>query len=84
MSRRLPARGRYPNPPQPNADYQENHGAHFGLAIQDALNNWVASSEAGDEEIPETPDVYVLLEATITSNPGGIKEYRATITTQQP
>ena len=80
MPRHLPATGRYPKPPQKDADYQDNHGAHFAAAIQDALNVWVASSEADEDETPETHDVYVYLEATITSNPGGIKEYRATIT----
>ena len=84
MARRLPQLGRFPKPPQPNADYKTDHGLHFGLAIQDALDNWAASTVAGEEEILETPDVYVVLEATITSNPGGIKEYRATITTQPP
>jgi hypothetical protein len=77
MPRPLPVTGKWPA--QQDGEFQENHGEHFGLAIQDALNKWANSSE-DQEQTPERPDVHVVLEATITPNPGGIKEYRATIT----
>ena len=77
MPRPLPVTGRWPA--QQDGEFKDNHGEHFGLAIQDALEQWANSSE-DQEETLERPDVHVVLEATITSNPGGIMEYRATIT----
>ena len=79
MPRPLPVTGKWPA--QQDGEFKENHGEHFGLAIQDALDTWANSSENEEQEQTlQRPDVHVVLEATITSNPGGIKEYRATIT----
>jgi hypothetical protein len=78
MPRRLPVTGKWP--PHKDGEYTENHAEHFGFAIQNALDDWYNQAESEEEQAPETADVRVLLDATI-SNPGGIKEYRATITT---
>jgi hypothetical protein len=45
--------------------------ANFDLAMKDALQNWNAS---GDK------DHQVVFEVTVSPNPGGIREYRVTIT----
>ena len=74
MPRPLPVTGRW----EDGHEHKENHEKHFGAAIQDALDQWADSSEADDYEASDLK-VEVTLEATITPNPGGIKEYRATI-----
>lgn len=47
-----------------------NHMHHFDEAMEDALDNWHGSSDA---------NMKVTFEATVSPNPGGIKEYRVTI-----
>jgi hypothetical protein len=76
MPRPLPVTGHFGD----GGDYKEDHEKHFGFAIQDALNRWAASSDADQDESLQTLDVRVVLEATITPNPGGVSQYRATIT----
>jgi hypothetical protein len=80
MPRTLPVKGHWP-PPEQAGEFHENHAEHFGFAIQDAISNWYKGAEDDEQEGPEVRDVRVVLDATITSNPGGIKEYHATITT---
>lgn len=48
-----------------------NHMKHFDDAMEDALANWHGSTEE---------DLNVSLAVTVSPNPGGIKEYRVTIT----
>jgi hypothetical protein len=54
---------------------KNNHAANFDRALRKALDQW---SEGDPTE------VYVVFTATISKNPGGIKDYRATITTDAP
>jgi hypothetical protein len=53
------------NPPEKN-----QHMRHFDAALKDALRQWQQS----DGERLE-----VIFEAVVSSNPGGIREYRVTI-----
>lgn len=56
---------------RPNNPAKKDHMANFDLAMKDALQNWNAS---GDK------DHQVVFEVTVSPNPGGIREYRVTIT----
>jgi len=54
-----------------NPPAHANHMKHFEEAMDDALANWGGSS---DESLN------VMFAVTVSPNPGGIKEYRVTIT----
>jgi hypothetical protein len=54
---------------------KDNHAVNFDKALRNALDQW----REGDPT-----DVYVVFTATISKNPGGIKDYKATITTDAP
>jgi hypothetical protein len=54
---------------------KDNHAANFDKALRKALDQW----EQGDPT-----EVYVVFTATIAKNPGGITNYKATITTDAP
>jgi hypothetical protein len=53
------------DPPEHN-----DHFKNFDKAMKDALDNW-----SGDRET----NVTVTLEATVTPNPGGVREYRVVL-----
>ena len=54
---------------------KDNHAVNFDKALRNALDQW----HEGDPT-----EVYVVFTATISKNPGGIKDYKATITTDAP
>ena len=49
---------------------KDQHAKHFDQALRNALDQW----EPGDPT-----EIAVTFEATIAKNPGGIREYRVTI-----
>jgi len=51
---------------------KDHHMEHFGEALQDALDQW------GGTDLEK---IQVTFTAMVSPNPGGIKEYIATITT---
>jgi hypothetical protein len=53
------------NPPEKN-----EHMKHFDKALKEALRQWQPSDGA---------DIEVLFHASVSPNPGGIREYRVTI-----
>jgi hypothetical protein len=55
---------------RPSQPAKDNHMRNFEEALKDALKDW---NRANDE------DVQVTFEATVTPNPGGVKEYRVEI-----
>jgi len=54
----------------PASPAKKDHMANFELAMKDALQNWNGSEKNHN----------VAFEVTVSPNPGGIKEYRVTIT----
>jgi hypothetical protein len=52
---------------RPNTPEKKNHAMNFDKAIEDALRGW--SPADGTE-------VTIAFEASVTPNPGGIREYR--------
>ncbi|HET9707715.1 MAG TPA: hypothetical protein VIR59_11395 [Gaiellaceae bacterium] len=66
---KFPDKENYPH--DPDGPFFDAHIAHFGVALQRALDNCAV----GDRN-----DVSITLTADITKrNPGGIKEYKVTI-----
>ena len=60
------ATGKHPvNPPAHN-----DHVKNFDKAMKNAFDNWSGNGET---------DVTLTFEATVTPNPGGVKEYRVVI-----
>ena len=55
---------------RPASPAKDRHMEHFEEALKDALRQWTGERD---------DNVEVTFHATVTANPGGIKEYRATI-----
>ena len=64
----MPGRGvkGHDKPPNPS---HEHHMEHFDAAMKDALTKW----QGGEQTVSVT------LEATVSQNPGGVKEYFVTL-----
>ena len=50
---------------------KDQHGKYFDQALRTALDQWAPG---------DPTEVHVTFEASIAENPGGIREYRVTIT----
>jgi hypothetical protein len=66
----VPVKGHWPSDPGHHDPSHDHHMEHFDEAMKDALNQWPGGTDAeADAAHPVT------LEARVSTNPGGVREY---------
>ena len=72
MSEVMRKQGRCPKNGEFDPPKKDHHAEHFGEALQNALDQWDKNTDPSMIQVTFT--------AHVSENPGGIKEYFATIT----